>query len=73
MSDAAILARRLRQAREASGLSQGEVARRIDYHRPTISEIEAGRRQVGALELVTLARLYHVSVVWLLSLEGEAA
>lgn len=34
-------------------------------HRPTISEIEAGRRRVTAEELKTFAELYAVSVEWL--------
>ena len=37
---------RLRMARETAGLSQGQVAKRLKMHRPTISEIEAGRRRV---------------------------
>lgn len=60
---------RLRMAREQSGLSQGQVARMLGMHRPTISEIEAGRRRVAAEELATFARAYDVSVAWLV---GEA-
>ena len=37
------IAARIRAAREAAGLSQGQVARKLKMHRPTISEIEAGR------------------------------
>ena len=36
------VAERLRLAREQAGLSQGQVARLLGKHRPTISEIEAG-------------------------------
>src|SRR5712691_2243086 len=56
---------RLRLAREQAGLSQGQVAKKLGMHRPTISEIEAGRRRVAAEELAQLARLYEVSIVWL--------
>ena len=59
------IASRLRAAREAAGLSQGQIARLLGWHRPTISEIEAGRRGVLAEELVEFARLYGVSVEWL--------
>ncbi len=59
------LAERLREARTAAGLSQGQVARKLDMHRPTISEIEAGRRKVSIEELRQFADLYGVSTGWL--------
>ena len=61
------LSERLRQAREAAGLSQGQVAKKLELHRPTISEIEAGRRKVSAHELELFSDLYGVSAEWLLS------
>jgi transcriptional regulator with XRE-family HTH domain len=48
----------LRAAREARGLSQGQVARRLGVHRPTVSEWEAGRTRVDALQLADLCALY---------------
>ena len=42
------IAHRLRMAREMAGLSQGQVAKELGWHRPTVSEIEAGRRRVSA-------------------------
>jgi transcriptional regulator with XRE-family HTH domain len=59
------LAERLRLAREQAGLSQGQVAKLLNMHRPTISEIEAGRRRVTADEVVAFSRIYDVSVTWL--------
>ena len=59
------IAARLRRAREAAGLSQGQVAKRLQLHRPTISEIEAGRRRVGADEVAQFADLYGVSAEWI--------
>ena len=59
------LADRLRIAREQAGLSQGQVSRLLNVHRPTISEMEAGRRKVSAEELIKLAKLYDVSLEWL--------
>jgi len=56
---------RLRLAREQAGLSQGQVAKLMGYHRPTISEIEAGRRKVSSEEISIFARHYGVSVSWL--------
>lgn len=61
----ASIGERLRMAREQAGLSQGQVARLLGMHRPTISEIEAGRRRVTAEELVTFAKTYEASVEWL--------
>ncbi|MFT9221202.1 helix-turn-helix domain-containing protein [Gluconobacter oxydans] len=60
---------RLRAAREAAGLSQGQVAKLMNMHRPTITEIEAGNRKISADELAKLADLYDTKVTWLL---GEA-
>ncbi len=59
------IAMRLRLAREEAGLSQGQVAKKMEMHRPTISEIEAGRRKVSVEELSILASIYGVSVEWL--------
>jgi transcriptional regulator with XRE-family HTH domain len=65
------VAARLRIARESAGLTQGQVARRMRMHRPTVSEIEAGRRRVSAEELAQFASLYGVSTSWLTA-EREA-
>lgn len=62
---------RLRWAREQAGLSQGQVAKLLNMHRPTISEIEAGRRRVSAEELKIFARTYEVPVAWLVDSEGD--
>jgi transcriptional regulator with XRE-family HTH domain len=63
------IANRLRTARDAAGVSQGQVAKLLNLHRPTISEIEAGRRKE---ELTRFASLYGVSVEWLTSASGES-
>lgn len=52
------LAERLREAREAAGLSQEDVAQKLSLPRPAISQIENGHRRVEALELARLAKLY---------------
>ena len=62
---------RLRLAREQAGLSQGQVARRLAMSRPTISEIEAGRRRVTAEEAAVFATIYDVSVEWLMSAKTD--
>ena len=65
------LARRIREARKLAGLSQGQVARILGLHRPSISEIEAGNRRVSAQELAALADLFDVSIAWLHGEEGQ--
>ena len=65
------IATRLRLAREMAGLTQGQVAKIRGWHRPTVSEIEAGRRRVAADELSNLAELYGVSVSWIVEEDQE--
>ncbi len=67
----AAIASRFRMAREQAGLSQGQVARRLGWHRPTISGIEAGNRSVALEEVPLFVELYGVSASWLLCEEDE--
>jgi len=53
-----MLASRLREAREAAGLTQDQVAGKLDLSRSTIAQMELGRREVNSLELDRLAWLY---------------
>lgn len=61
----ALIAERIREARKSAGLSQGQIAKLMGLHRPSVSEIEAGNRRVSADELTTLAGLLDVTVSWL--------
>ena len=65
------IASRLRLSREMAGLTQGQVAKSLDWHRPTVSEVEAGRRRVSAEELTTLAEMYGVNVPWIVGEVNE--
>lgn len=65
----ALIANRLKEARNLAGLSQTRVAKLLNMHRPTITEIEAGNRRVTADEIPRFAELYDVNVSWIL---GEA-
>jgi transcriptional regulator with XRE-family HTH domain len=67
------IAGRLKAAREQAGLTQAQVAKILGLHRPSVSEIEAGRRRVSAEELVQLGETYGVSVSWLTDTEGTDA
>jgi len=64
------IAERLRWARDQAGLSQGQAARALGLHRPTISQIEAGERRLKADEIKMFADLYDVREAWLLN--GES-
>lgn len=52
------LGQRLRAAREACGMTQEEVAGRMDLSRPTIVQIELGNRAVSSIELDQFAYLF---------------
>ena len=71
--DRQAIANRLRTAREHAGLSQGQVAKLFGYQRPTISEIEAGRRRVSAEELAKFCEIYDVSVSWIATEQSEVS
>lgn len=64
-----LIAQRIREARQLAGLSQGQVAKLMGMHRPTVSEIEAGNRRVTADEITRFAEIFDVSTAYLL---GEA-
>lgn len=61
-----VLGSRLKEAREALGLTQADVAGALDIPRSGVAAFEAGERKVTGLELRRLARLYRRSVSWLL-------
>jgi Zn-dependent peptidase ImmA (M78 family)/DNA-binding XRE family transcriptional regulator len=64
------LGERLRLARHSTGLSQMDVASALGVARPTISQVESGKRGVSGLELVRLARLYGRPVEWFVESDG---
>jgi len=61
------LASRLRQARDAAGLTQQEVADKLGLSRSSVAQVELGNRSVSSLELDHLARLYGRSLDELLA------
>lgn len=65
-----IIGSRLAIARQRAGLSQAQVAQQVKLPRPSITEIEAGRRRVSVEEMVLFANLYEVDMNWL---AGEGA
>jgi len=61
------LAGRLRAARAAADLTQTQIATALDCSKQTISHWEHGRAQPCGSDLARLARIYVVSVDWLLT------
>lgn len=70
-TDALELAKRLREAREYIGLSQGSVAEHLGLSRPAVSSIERGTRKVSSFELKHLAELYRRSIAFFLDINDE--
>src|SRR5712691_11451208 len=66
-----LVAARIREARKMAGLSQGQLAKLLNLHRPAVSEIEAGNRSVSAEELGRLSELLDVSVTWIVGESPE--
>lgn len=58
---------RLKKARIASGINQADAAKKLEMSKPTLSAIEADKRQVLASEILQFAELYNVSVLSLMS------
>ncbi len=66
-----LIATRIKQARQLAGLSQGQVAKLMNLHRPSVTEIEAGNRRVSADELLQFSEIFDVSTAWLLAETDE--
>jgi transcriptional regulator with XRE-family HTH domain len=58
---------RLREARAAAGLTQGEVADEFGRHQSFVSKVENGERRIDPVELCRFAELYQKPVTWFLS------
>ncbi len=64
---------RLRKAREDSGLSQSELATRVQVQPPVISHFETGKRSPSIVSLRRLADALDVSVDYLLGRSDDPA
>lgn len=62
--EAVQLGKRLKEAREYVGITQEEAAGHLKVRRSAISEMEAGKRGVGALEMKRLAAFYERPISW---------
>ncbi len=59
---------RLRELREENGYTQEFVSKTLNVKQNTYSQYEAGQRQIPIPLLIKLARLYGVSVDYILEL-----
>jgi transcriptional regulator with XRE-family HTH domain len=63
-----LVASRLRELRENSGLSQRDVARALHLSQSSYSRMERGQMEPSAVQLSTLSSLYTMSVLWMLGM-----
>lgn len=62
--DAKQLGQRIREAREAKGMSQEQLAELISRDQRSVSEYESGKRRIYANDLPTIARALEVPVIY---------
>ena len=65
------LAERIKKLREDLGLSQAELAEKLNIPRPSVSQIESAQRDVSGMELAQLAKIFEISVDDILSADLE--
>lgn len=65
------LGSRIKEAREKRGITQGELARRINRSVPTISSYETNAQTPPTDVLLSIANTLHVSLDYLLEWEGR--
>ena len=68
-----LLSRRLRQLRIEAAMNQSEVGERVGLSRSAVTQIESGKREVSATELVRFASVFRHSPATLLADLGETA
>lgn len=71
--DFATFGDRIASARDALGLTQHQLSRRIGVQEETLADWETDRSEPRANKLQMLAGVLNVSLVWLMSGEGEGA
>jgi transcriptional regulator with XRE-family HTH domain len=63
-----LVATRMKEMRENSGLSQRDVAKELHIGQATYHRMEKGRSEPSAVQIATLSGLYDVTILWLLGL-----
>jgi Zn-dependent peptidase ImmA (M78 family)/DNA-binding XRE family transcriptional regulator len=65
------LAKRITQGRKLASLSQAELGSKIQLDSTAVSKIEAGKRQVSALELMQIAEVIGKPVAWFANADSQ--
>ena len=63
-----LVASRMKEVRENSGLSQRDVAKELHVGQSTYHRMEKGQSEPSAVQIATLSGLYDVTSLWLLGL-----
>jgi transcriptional regulator with XRE-family HTH domain len=63
-----LVASRMKEVRENSGLSQRDVAKELHVGQSTYHRMEKGQSEPSAIQIATLSGLYDVTSLWLLGL-----
>ena len=66
------LCEKLTQARKAAGLTQADVAAKLNVSRQAVSRWESGQSKPSTEKLLALAKIYGVSLDWLCSDASDA-
>ena len=66
-----MISERIRGLREKNGISQAELARRLDVTRSSVNAWESGLSAPTTQYVVALTRVFHVSADYLLGTEPE--
>lgn len=69
--DTAKFGDRVAGARDAAGLSQGQLARTLGVRKDTVQAWEEDRSEPRANKLSSMAGVLNVSIMWLLTGQGE--
>ena len=62
----ALIAEAIGDQRKLVGLTQAEVAQRLDRHQPFIANIESGDRRVDVVELIDIAEIIGLDLIGLI-------
>ena len=63
-----LIARRIKEARQNSGLSQRDVAKELHIGASTYSRLERGISEISAAQVGTLSGLYEISALWFMGI-----
>lgn len=66
-----MISEKIKQLRETNGLSQAELARRLDVTRSSVNAWESGLSTPTVQYVAAMSRLFHVSADYLLGTESD--